>query len=777
MSLDNLDQSGGAKPTPLASVTLLIPKDHAQAAANLAEYIRSAKEDLTVLGPDLDWSAWKWAGIGCFIKHRDIKSCKLKSAPIAHWLDPAFIDFAKAFIRERHAQNPSKHKTLSQHRIKALRILEMALLELHPIADPVHIDLATLDRAAALAFNYCTGQTVYQTGQHIQSIASVIGSKSLAIAAVGSWVSPIRRDVNLGNAVGSAGESHRASKMPDQDALKALAEIFNHDLNPLDPLHQRDIYTTSVTALLLSAPSRGGDETHHLPVDLVFKATDRFSTEQVGLRWEAGKGFGSYIKWIWDGMVPVAQIALDRVKSMTEEARNLARWMEDTKTGNRFYRHTDCPDVDDDVPLTAVQVCLALGLSVVLPGHALRQVGLSTENHCYSLNDLWTNHILPQHKRDFPHFPYINAKEAAKGKRGGLKFSEALFCMRSNQLHTKRGTSPVKLWMPSLPRYLQDVGISDATRTSIFDRHQYRDSDGVPLKLRSHSMRHLLNTEAQRGKMTNEQIAWWSGRANQAQNQTYNHMTEQERVDRAKDVLTDKAGNFSIVPFRPNGTELPKAADPASSSGSNGITTHGYWRINTGNKPASCQDLDMQPQLAGINTLYGRCEHDYVLSPCEGFVQCLDCSDHTCIKGSGSDEQEKLARIKELMSLVAHEVDQAKTKMDDGDWGAQEWHTAQSKWHDKLQQLVNILQSTQTPDGAVVKLSGSNSQTHLHRVLRSVAMRALENNAVPSDVVQEMLEAIKQDDVTEKPITIYRPTSLSNKLQSGTPKQEDPHGT
>lgn len=777
MSLDDRDQPGDAEPTALTSVTTLTPKDHAQAAANLAEYIRSAKEDLTVLGSNLEWKAWKWVGVGSFIKHDWIKSSKRKNIPLSHLLDPAFIEFAKAYIRERHAQNPRESKSFHCQRLPPLRMLEMALLERHPTADPININLAILDRAAALLCKYFTGQSVQQAGWHLQSIAATFGKRQLTLEAVGSWVSPIPKIKQLGLAVGSAGEAHRASKLPDQDALKALAEIFNHDLNPLDPLHQRDIYTTSVTALLLSAPSRGGEETHHLPADLVFKATDRFSTEQVGLRWEAGKGFGSYIKWIWDGMAPVAKIALGRVKSMTEEARNLARWMEDTKTGNRFYRHTDCPDVDDDEPLTAVQVCLALGLSVVLPGHALRQVGLSTENHSYSLNDLWTNHILPQHKRDFPHFPYINAKEAAKGKRGGLKFSEALFCMRSNQLHTKRGTSPVKLWMPSLPRYLQDVGISDATRTSIFDRHQYRDSDGVPFKLRSHSMRHLLNTEAQRGKMTNEQIAWWSGRANQAQNQVYNHMTEQERVDRAKEVLTDKAGNFSIVPFRPNGTELPKAADPASSLGSNGITTHGYWRINTGNKPASCQDLDMQPQLAGINTLYGRCEHDYVLSPCEGFAQCLDCSDHTCIKGSGSDEQEKLVRIKELMSLVAHEVDQAKTKMDDGDWGAQGWHTAQSKWHDKLQQLVNILQSTQTPDGAVVKLLGSNSQTHLHRVLRSVAMRALENNAVPGDVVQEMLEAIKQDDVTEKPITIYRPPSLSHKLQTGTPKQEDPHGT
>lgn len=777
MRLDDLDQSGDAKPTHLTSVTTLTPKDHTQAAENLAEYIRSAKEDLTVLGSDLDWSAWKWPGVGSFVKQDWTKSSKRKNIPLSHLLDPSFIEFAKAYIRDRHAQNPRESKSFHGHRLPPLRMLEMALLERHPTADPVNINLAMLDRAAALICKYFTGQNVQQAGWHLQTIAATLGKRQLTLAPVGSWVSPIPKIKQLGLAVGSAGEAHRASKLPDQDALKALAEIFNHDLNPLDPSHQRDIYTTSVTTLLLSAPSRGGEETHNLPVDLVFKATDRFSTEQVGLRWEAGKGFGSYIKWIWDGMVPAAQIALDRLKSMTEEARNLARWMEDPKTGNRFYRHANCPVVEDDEPLAVEQVCLALGLSVRFPRQVLSSVGLSCADHSYSLNDLWTNHILPQHQKDFPRFPYINEKEAAKGKKGGLKFSEALFCMRSNQLHLRRGTSPVRLWMPSLPRYLQDVGISDATRTSIFDRHGYRDADGEPLKLRSHSMRHLLNTEAQRGKMTNEQIAWWSGRVNQAQNQVYNHITEQERVDRAKEILTNKTSNFSIVPFRPNGTELTDATDAALSSGANGITTHGYWHINTGNKPASCHDLDMQPQLAGINTLYGRCEHDYVLSPCEGFAQCLDCSDHTCIKGSGSDEQEKLVRIKELMSLVAHEVDQAKSKINDGDWGARDWYNAQSKWLDKLQQLVGILQSNQIPEGAVVKLAGSNSQTHLHRVLRSVAMRALKNNTVPGDVVREMLEAIKQDDVTEKSITIYRLPPSSHSRQSSTKKQEKPHGT
>jgi len=760
---------------PLATVTPLTPRDHAQAASNLAEYIRFAKEDLTIFGADLDWNAWKWAGVGSFIKQSAIKSSKLKNAPSSHWLDPNFIEFAKAYIRERHAQNPRESQSFHHQRLPALRMLEMALLEIHSSADLGNIDRTVFNRAAALASEHFTGAYIHQTGLNLQAIASLLGKRQLIPTHVGSWVSPLRPAKNLGNAVGSIGEAHRAAKLPDQDALQALTEIFNHNLNPLDPAHQRDIYTTSITALLLSAPSRGGEETHHLPVDLVFKATDRFGKEQVGLRWEAGKGFGSYIKWVWDGMAPVADIALDRLKRMTEEARNLASWMEDSKTARHFYRHAECPNVDETEPLTAEQVCRALGLSFVNPGPALKQVGLRNTHHRYSLNDLWIQHVLPQHQKNHPDFPYINAKEAAKGKKGGLKFSEALFCMRANQLHPRKGTSPVRLWMPSLPRYLQDVGLSNETRTSIFDRHGYRDSDGGPLTLRSHSLRHLLNTEAQRGKMTNEQIAWWSGRANQAQNQVYNHMTEQERVDRAKELLADDSGHLSVVPFHPKNPDDPTAPKPSSHSDTNGVTTHGHWRIDAGRKPASCSDLDLQPQLAGINTLYGRCEHDYVLSPCEGFAQCLDCSDHACIKGSGTDEQEKLVRIRELMDRVAQEVEQAKAKMDDGDWGAQDWYTAQRKWYDKLQQLVGILQSNQTPDGAVIKLASSNSQTHLHRVLRSVAMRALETNTTPNDVVQEMLEAIKQRDEGAKTIIVYRPPILPH-VPKPSDTQEHSHG-
>ncbi|MEO8023564.1 hypothetical protein [Polaromonas sp.] len=742
-------------------LTPLRASNHSKVFQNLEEYVRSAKKDLTVLGISLDWDAWKWPGVGSFIKQGPVEAghSRRKNVPFTYWLDPAFIDFAKAFIRERCAQNPRASVTASQTRLAALRMLELALLEFHPSAAPANIDLIVLDRTAALASEHFSYHQAYLIGKTLESIAKVLTKQQLVCVAVGNWTSPTRHERPLGGAVGSSGEAYRSARLPDVNSLQAMAEIFNHTLNPLDPTHQRDIYTTSITALLLGGPSRGGEEVHHLPVDLVIRATDRFGKEQLGLRWEAGKGFGHYVKWIWDGMVPTVEIALDRLRRMTEGAREFARWMENPKTACQFYRHEGCPDVDGAELLTVTQVCMALGMSTINPPTSLRQVGLVQQNYTYSLNDLWKLYVLPLHKKNHPDFPYIDAKQAAKGKKGGLKFSEALFCMRAHQLHGLRGTSPFNLWMPSLMVYGADTRCSTDTRANIFDRHGYRGSDGGSLTLKSHSLRHLLNTEAQRGGMTNEDIAWWSGRVHQAQNQVYNHMTEQERVDRAKERLGDKSGRMSIVPFHANDPNA-SVGEPASHQDSHAITKCGYWNIDSLRKPVSCNDLDLQPQLAGINTLYGRCEHDYVLSPCEGLGHCLDCNEHSCIKGSGTDEREKLMRINELMDRVAREVDRAKAKLDQGDWGAQDWYTAQCKWYDKLKQLVEILHSNRVPDGAVIKLAGANSQTHLHRVLRSVAMRGLENETLPDCVVQEMLNAIKQHDEGSHPIIVYRPPLL-----------------
>lgn len=91
-----------------------------------------------------------------------------------------------------------------------------------------------------------------------------------------------------------------------------------------------------------------------LPADCEITRKDSHGVECYGLRFYAVKGGGATIKWIPDVMVPVAK-AVSRLRRLSENARSLARWYECSP--NKFYRHPLCPEVNEDEPLDAIQVC------------------------------------------------------------------------------------------------------------------------------------------------------------------------------------------------------------------------------------------------------------------------------------------------------------------------------------------------------------------------------------------------------------------------------------
>ncbi|MCV2353568.1 hypothetical protein LNV09_05265 [Paucibacter sp. B2R-40] len=712
-------------------------------AEALAAYIQTAQEGFKGLA--YDWEAPHWKGVGVFAKHGVVKGGpRTRGYDSSELFDPGFLDFAKAYIRTQHLQNPRESKAEQGSRLMGLRLVELALLELHEIADPLKIDRGVLDRATALAMKLHTGASCPKAGNAVQSMVQTLIAQGILPIELNGWTSPIRSHRNMGTTAGSEGDRARQQKLPSLEALQVLANIFNRDLDPEDDRHHRDIYTTSVVALLLSAPSRG-QEIHRLPVNLEVKTTDRFGNEQTGLRLHASKGFGAYVKWVWSGMVPTALTAIKRLTLITEEARALARHLENAKTRNRFFRHSNCPAVADDEPLTAEQVCMALGKAST---GSLSTAGLSTADCRHTLASLWKDWVLPLHEKKHPYFPYVSKKDQALGSKGGLKFSDALFCMRADQLSAHR-TSMVTLWLPSLSSaFAFDVAPSRARGSvNIFDRYGYTSTDGKPLKLTSHQPRHLLNTEAQHVELPDDLIAHWSGRLSIKQNETYDNRPEQERVDHARPLIDEMDAQLA---YRPSRTE---EARPLQAS---------HWSIDSGPKPRSCADLDIQPQLAGLKTEYGECHHDWAMAPCEGLVACLECSEHACIKGSDSTAQERLARIDRLHRQVLAEVEKAKTAVTQENWGAQEWLALQLRYATKLEQLISILQNPDVPDRSVIRLSHAQHPTHLHRVLRGIAERALADNSAPAHVMKQMLDALSNAEQGVQSITVHKPKQLSN---------------
>ena len=132
-----------------------------------------------------------------------------------------------------------------------------------------------------------------------------------------------------------------------------------------------------------------------------------------------------------------------------------------------------------------------------------------------------------------------------------MKYRDALFCMNESLLNNSLPFNPIRLWRPNNSTLNDDLSpresLGSKWHKSVFDRHGYTLDSGEKIKLTSHQARHLLDTIAQRGGLSQLEIAKWAGRADVKQNRTYNHMSEFEMVAKAEELDT------SLTLFGPPG--------------------------------------------------------------------------------------------------------------------------------------------------------------------------------------------------------------------------------
>lgn len=634
------------------NIVHFVPLSVRRVADNREAFIRLCREELTVFGKDLAWSSWRWPG-ALFTKlgvpSQGVSADDLLSGEI--------MDFAKAYLRYQQGMKPTRTK----NELKAIRAIESALLLCRTCADIDLVDVDVLDRADQLAREHYSEMAAYHAGRELGRLAVFLEKHRLVRAAVGQWRSATRKPKDITIQTGKAARARQEEKLPSEEALNALAEMFAN--NPDDP---RDIFTTSTFAMTLCAPVRI-TEVLELPADCEVEELDSSGETRYGWRFYSGKGFEGSIRWIPSVMVPIAKEAIARVRALTEPARRLARWLE--SHDEKFYRHANCPQVAEDVPLTCEQAAAALGLQ------SLSNTGLSSRTGAYTLCDLtrWVKAKQPKG------FPWLSEKAA-------VPFSNGLFSMTRNLLHAQRGVSPVILWTPDVNVFNNDLGPRESLRVehrSIFDRYGYRSADGDRLKLTSHQARHLLNTIAQRGGMSGDLIAKWSGRADKKQNRIYNHVTEFERVAEAEAIDPEREL------FGPGGM----------------VSSHG---------PITPKDLELVERGAVHVTDFGVCSHDFVVAPCERFRDCLNCHEHVCVKGDKKTED----RIRLRHQQVGQDLEAARLAVENGFMGADRWFVHQEKTHHRLSQLVAVLDDPTVPEGALIKLRGGSDFSHLNRALK-----------------------------------------------------------
>lgn len=649
----------------MAEIIWFSPKRTNECQQNLDDFITLCRDRLTVFGEDLDWHAESWPGIANFTKI----GAHSRGYCESDLLDAAIMPFAKAYLRYQQGQKPTKLK----NEMKAIRCIERALVISYGKADITLVDIQVMDVATEVAREYKA--TAYQAGMELSRLVQFLSDSGIIKRAI-SWRNPFSKPLELKRTDAEA-KVRRSKKIPSDHCLQYMAEMFSNNLQ-----EPRDRFTTAIFGLLMCAPSRIS-EVQLLPVNCLHREMDKDGVERLGLRWWAGKGYGCDIKWIPTIFKDLALEAVRRLSALSEPARLLAKHYEDNPS--EFYRHELCPNVEERTPLTLSEAEAALGFK---PNRGLsarqmfkdyapyRELCASGQSvtleflHAFCLSKLPVG------------WPWLR-------KDLGIKYSDALCCFRMHELRPDLSTSPVLLWFPDNNVFSDDLKtVPGRNKSSIWQRHGYRNPDGSNIKLTSHQVRHYLNTAAQRGDLGQLDLAKWSGRVNVSQNSVYNHLTDDEYVSGARKI---------------------------------GVGSDLIAKIGT-MEPVTIRDLEAVGEGIAHVTEFGFCVHDFSMMPCQLHRDCLNCTEQVCVKG----DYEKLARLKARRDAISRQLDKARAALGDGVYGADRWSMLQLRTLERVEQLIFLLESPQTPEGSVIRLSNDQEHSPLKTAISNWASSAAQ---------------------------------------------------
>jgi hypothetical protein len=595
------------------------PREGLQSQQNLKAFIELCKNDLKVFGADLPFGDNVW-DISNHIEHKAQANQRIiisfstllfskrfngvvTNENIIAMQEP-YLSFAKAYIRYQFGRNPIKSIS---NKIIAHRILEKALIEMTDDANTIDINNDILNKAVEIIKANYESATAYRLGQEVETIGNFLAEKQLVKVAI-DWKNSLKRPTDTSR-VGAQADNKRNKKMPSQKALEVLPEIFNKAQSPYE------LMASSIIALLMCAPNRI-NEIFLLPYDLEVLQKDKHGNEVFGLRWFPAKGAKPMVKWIIPSMVDVAKESIRRIKELTKPAREVAKWYE--KKQDKLYLPKELEYLRDTNLLDIKEI------SYILFGTDDTDKDFNKKR---SSIHVWlkTNHVLTIMIKGKKHarfadvekailkllpdrFPYLNDEL-------GLKYSEALILQRTNELNRQKD-----IIIPSITSFTHGF-IADAlgarnNNLSLFEAFNYKEIDGTPLKVTSHQFRHYLNTLAQKGGASQLDIAKWSGRLNVHQNKDYDHLTADDMLLSLQDAIGDS--NLMVGPL----------ADIEDIKKKVVISRDEFSRLKL--------------RTAHV-TEFGICIHDYTMTPCSLYRDCMNCVEQVCMKG----DKERTDRIKQ----------------------------------------------------------------------------------------------------------------------------------
>jgi len=548
------------------------------------------------------WGNFRWQGLGRFMKHEFSGNLgsTAKALPPEMALPEKTLEELQALCLHWVFSTSKLSRTGAGEIARSLMLIESALRKrsLDGIADFSGLKASDLNNASQLSQELSKKGTplrIYR-GQKLLIEVGVTASGS-----VKNWIDSARlRYDSVYRSKTRSLDVIVNEKLPNISAVKAAASYFaaqpwltrDEDTAGFDE-DQRNIIASSVLAIISLTPSRIEEIFKNLPVNCLVRQPNSNVGEVLGVQWYSDKTDMGQIKWVpytsSGEFEAVVEEAVARLTYLTQDARALLRTWD-----------SECDEYDEVEYLKAKR-----------------------ENR------------LPKG------WPYFEPKLK-------LRYCDAMFVCLKHQMHPVNRTIENRVdwitkdnfrdWLKTRHKKNRWTGEPSIQR-GFFDRIGHEGLKLVTDDYNSHAFRHMVNTAARLGGMSEFDVNMWSHRKRRGQGEVYNHTTGQQRRN-------------LIV----HGNHKAKELTPEER------LDHINHRM-----PLTRKNLGMKFELIGnsyggftFNHPLGTCIHNYVEGPCMRTMDCAMCPENLHCKGDKrtlKNLKEELEQANNFLGMALKEED------------------------------------------------------------------------------------------------------------------------
>lgn len=679
----------------MTNVVRFKAKSEWTAEQNLQAFIENCRKHLIAFGSD-NWLENNWSTYKNTRKVIARFSTNLKPSNSYHFepLSSPFIEFAKAYIKNVYTDNPVSN--LQRH-MEAIRILEEALILGAGKADILRIDGTVLARLNEVFLRQLSDATARNKAGYQMELILNFCRKKLIAPGLPEWSNPYPKEKDLTIAVDEKGDECRKDKMPTNEEMMLVADIFSK----APVLGVEAEYFTAVFALLMCAPSRCSEE-FELPVNCLEWEENRAGVEKLGIRWVAAKKGKAKIKWVPTEMEDVVVEAVERLKRIGKPAREAAKFAEENP--KKFNIHSGCItptgfSLDDALSIEQFNAAISTDYAN-LDNNVIWLTKLRNENNGNISYRSLGVHEYKKYTGKFPNWPYVD-------KNKNVKASEALLLHRENEFHADFNPRGFSFSLPTVnhvnDRFVEKDAKGDRT---LWAKHGFSLKSGESIELNTHCARHWLSTMSEDGGMGELHLANWAGRAQVSDNRKYDNRPEAEKAEQtAKLMIPEEANVLEKIKHR---------------------------------IPISFVDLGKSLPGSAIVTELGICEHDYAILPCQSNGDCETCKELVCIKGFS----DSLKLLKKRESEVKAQLSKAIKDEGAGVFGADRWVSSHIWRITHIRTKISLLENENIPEGAVIRMPEEYDPSPVKEMLRD---KGLANDIkqpadldVPDDIFKIM---------------------------------------